>query len=528
MIRCHLIQLTRNRSGQLTRTGRLVSGEELTVGRASDSSIHLPDPRANLLCAVIGRAEDGRLTIDGEGTLLSINESYEHSAVLAPGMRIQIGPYALEIEQLEGNDADLTLTVELVHPLLEAQAASSKAVPRTLAEAGCSRRRLAYWLAGLVAVLFLAWPLAQSLFPKVGLHDWSAAQWWNPGAMSPGHHAFAGNCLQCHAVAFRGVSNSACLKCHAGTGDHIRSAAVEKHVLGGMACTECHREHQNGRLVAKQGDATCIACHADLKARYPGTRLPDVRDFSSHPEFRLAIRTGQSPQDVHRATQLGAGSTAAHENSGLKFPHEQHVGLVQIPGSLFDVKDLKCVNCHVPAEGGLGFQPLKMKAMCYDCHQGQLEYTREGADLKFPHGSPEAVNSMLHDYYATLALKQGKSPDWVQSQMTAAVQSLSQTGGCAFCHFPRPEKDDSTRLHVPAPVFTAHWFPAARFPHAQHRSQACAACHDVEHSTSSTDVLIPPMKSCKQCHAGRQSEAKRISTRCIDCHAFHAVEKNAP
>ena len=39
-------------------------------------------------------------------------------------------------------------------------------------------------------------------------------------------------------------------------------------------------------------------------------------------------------------------------------------------------------------------------------------------------------------------------------------------------------------------------------------------------SNKSSDVLIPSIKVCRDCHAGERSTSLLAST-CIDCHRFH-------
>ena len=84
MIRCLLVHISRNRRGQPIREDRLISGDILRIGRGSDCKIHLPDPRVNLNHAVIKNADDGKLYMEGEGTTLNINGSFEHAPSSAP------------------------------------------------------------------------------------------------------------------------------------------------------------------------------------------------------------------------------------------------------------------------------------------------------------------------------------------------------------------------------------------------------------------------------------------------------------
>jgi predicted CXXCH cytochrome family protein len=71
------------------------------------------------------------------------------------------------------------------------------------------------------------------------------------------------------------------------------------------------------------------------------------------------------------------------------------------------------------------------------------------------------------------------------------------------------------------------YFSGARFNHRQHAIQknllgdeACVSCHNARSSTHSTDVMIPDVDRCLQCHAQRQ-EKDKVTTQCVSCHTYH-------
>ena len=48
----------------------------------------------------------------------------------------------------------------------------------------------------------------------------------------------------------------------------------------------------------------------------------------------------------------------------------------------------------------------------------------------------------------------------------------------------------------------------------------CNDCHKAAESKAATDLLIPDLTNCRQCHAGESGGSKVAST-CIACHRYH-------
>jgi hypothetical protein len=394
-----------------------------------------------------------------------------------------------------------------------------------------SKRRLSYWLAGIILAVFLAAPLLTALNPAVrsavAHSPLAPTRLWNPGVVSPGHSAFGSQCIKCHEAPFRPVRNEACLSCHAETGLHLADAVVDKHVFKASRCTECHWDHQNSRPIAMQGAGECVVCHGDIKAKHVDAEIADIRDFASdHPDFRLAFKTGISAADVKRVVQTDTGNLVEH--SGLKFPHDMHVGLVEVPWDRGTIKEMQCADCHQAEQGGMHFKPITMQQHCFSCHQEQLDFALAPAGRRLPHGSETALSNTLRDFYAGLAFQQKKSPAWVDGQLDKAIKALSEGGGCDFCHTVQPGKEGGNLLKITPIRLTQDWFPAARFPHDRHATFNCIECHKVEQSSQSTDVSIPAIQSCRQCHTGSHPARGKVSSSCISCHDFHAAKTKSP
>ena len=64
------------------------------------------------------------------------------------------------------------------------------------------------------------------------------------------------------------------------------------------------------------------------------------------------------------------------------------------------------------------------------------------------------------------------------------------------------------------------WYGEAKFTHARHSTMDCKDCHAAATSSSATDLLIPDLANCRQCHSGADGGSKVAST-CVACHRYH-------
>jgi predicted CXXCH cytochrome family protein len=77
---------------------------------------------------------------------------------------------------------------------------------------------------------------------------------------------------------------------------------------------------------------------------------------------------------------------------------------------------------------------------------------------------------------------------------------------------------------------TAEWMPKAHFDHARHATSLseCDSCHEASKSHEASDVLMPRIAACRECHGGTgdlHTADNRVASTCMLCHSFH-VETN--
>jgi hypothetical protein len=99
----------------------------------------------------------------------------------------------------------------------------------------------------------------------------------------------------------------------------------------------------------------------------------------------------------------------------------------------------------------------------------------------------------------------------------AKVKELLQDKrqGCPFCHTVQPAEPLPTIVPPKIPI---RWQPHASFDHRAHRPLACAACHEAaRQSEDTTDVLLPKLQVCRECHRGGGG----ARAGCVECHLYH-------
>lgn len=543
MIRCLLIQVTRNRRGKALREERTVAGDPLRIGRGAECPVHLPDPRVSLHHASLRRGDDGQLYLEGEGSTLNVDGSFEQRLRLCNGLQVMIGPYRLEVEPA-GDGHDVALAVELVQPLPDDRERLAAASQTSLAQTGLSKRRTALWLGAMLLLIFLALPVLYALSPAVRMATahlpFRLDQSWDPGPLSAGHRGFGDDCRQCHQVPFVQVRDQACTACHQGIGPHVADASLQAAVFGDRRCADCHRDHKGADGLALGDPSQCVDCHGNLQAQAAQSALPDIHDFGrDHPPFRLSLRGSDGRTQRVRQDD----PAAAVERSGLKFPHDVHLAAAGVESPQGTVQ-LACADCHVPDQAGVRFQPVSMKVHCADCHR--LDFEPAVTTRLVPHGDPRAVMTTLREFYSAISLGETpidvitvdglmRRPDgnagaperqraarWVEDKTQAVARELFEARVCQTCHTVAHDASVPEAPWTVAPVaITGHWLPGARFDHASHGSFDCAGCHAVAQSTDSRDIAIPALADCRQCHAGESPARNQLASSCATCHDFH-------
>lgn len=574
MIRCTIVEITSQTDEAASRSARATVSEILTLGRGAACKIYLPDPRVRLEHASMERAEDGYLYMAGCGGTVQVDGEPQERVRVAVGQRLVIGPFEFLVDKLDhGPDvAQVLLTLNFSHkPATPAQ--SESAPTHSGLRRSLLNLRSLSWLAAFLATVFLlTLPLWQAYQPKPLLHSTQESQLdvaWNPGPLSSAHQSMGKQCKHCHVTPFERVQDSACASCHKNSGPHIRgNASLQQQAFSEQRCASCHREHQGEDGMKKIDALSCEGCHQNVKAHAPLTTLPNVGDFGQdHPAFRLSMRvsTPNSPP-VRRLHNAGL-----KENSGLKFPHDQHLSPQGIKSPNGPIASggrvvMECNNCHRLDSAKVRYQPIQMERDCAGCHR--LGVDAQSPSRLLPHAQPQAVLKALQDQFSALALERHPSQvvtvntllqgpqiqptapvslsaaRWVSEKTQTAAKDLFENpnGSCQTCHTisrvadTAPTAPTGSASWTVTPVLSNdHWLPVSLFSHAQHSNAKCTSCHGASTSKSSSDILIPTITTCRNCHTGTRahiqslnlSRQDKVVSQCSTCHGFHAPTVHA-
>lgn len=543
-----------------------IAAARISIGRNAENEIHLADLAVDPAHAVLEDMGGGHLRAAASGTLgfaLDGRTVREAEIDARTGAELRFGSFRL-ILSLDSDGTPLITTRQVE----ETEGADEKS-GFSVASLMPSKRWMSWALAAVVLLAFLMAPLISNLTSDTAPADGKVMAagagpdrvWgdkaWSSGKLSLAHHSLEQNCTACHVKPFEPVQDKTCLTCHEDVHDHARPDRLANargefglgdRVLwsvadmfgkpGPGACSDCHTEHEGAGKMEPTSQQFCADCHTSLDQRLTDTTLGNASDFGKlHPQFRPAI-----PQTIGSARLTRVSLDAnPREASGLQFPHKLHVdpagGVAKMASTLgtergYRAGGLECQDCHQKTPDGVRFQPIEMERDCGACHS--LAYDQVGGIVrKLRHGD---VNQMIADLSATRIgaapiVSGRKRPGEyanggayyasfrpVGGGSTLAARALSRDGICGECHLP-----DLTggRFGVMPVTLVDRFMGHGWFDHDDHKQEKCTSCHLAEKSTTSADLLLPDLKSCRTCHEGESATKAEVPSSCAMCHSYH-------
>jgi hypothetical protein len=368
-------------------------------------------------------------------------------------------------------------------------------------------------LSGVFVIVGLAW---------LGWHAVAGSpKPYNAGPLAHAHALLGQKCSACHvslASYQKSATDQACLACHDGPVHHADQTFTP-------VCSNCHVEHQGALRLASTSDRACTQCHADLKTTRGESKFAsNIGGFDgSHPEFAV-LRNGYR--------DLGT----------IKFNHQVHLK-EDLRGPNGPVQ-LKCADCHQPSDASdrAYMTPVNYESHCASCHT--LQFDRRFTESA-PHKEPKVVyDFVLAKLTAYIAAHPAEIPlvdepdkrlpsrppqpparnaaEWVEQRMMDA-QLLLWRKSCKECHRMSYPNGPDALPAVAKAMLTTRWLPHAEFDHKAHQMVQCASCHaKAADSRETSDVLIPGVQTCRQCHRAGKDEAE---ARCFECHQYHDWSK---
>jgi hypothetical protein len=260
-----------------------------------------------------------------------------------------------------------------------------------------------------------------------------------------------------------------------GPNGEIYVHALHADKLGSLECSLCHTAVRAGSVeLQRPGHDQCIACHAD--------------DFDNN-----YAKARQSLCGVcHTPT-----TTTAHSKTDLQ-PFPRYRGTRAL---LFQFSHARHVDQQGRKDLATGF-----RADCTFCHK----FDEQGIFAKFPG----------HTECAACHSQPGVTP-----QLTPALDAT----GCVGCHTPQeienPGFTENRRLVTQTVVSGKYvdikFTHIAHFAAKQRFNLDCTTCHyAIPRSTSLSDLALPKMVDCVQCHdTSKSMPAEFRMSNCKTCHA---------
>jgi hypothetical protein len=385
-------------------------------------------------------------------------------------------------------------------------------------------------------------------------------------------------CMSCHAApkhheAAEPSEVKACAGCHR---DHQgRDFSLVR--LPDSDCTSCHKDLQttNKKVAGSRVFAEAITRfdkdHPDFGTFLKGSTLKDLGrlkfNHARHLRPGIVAKLGDTPYTV------------------AQIPLAAERPRYQADGQPTDPVQLNCASCHkldssevqgssnpaiasatLPSRSpGRYYLPATFENSCRACHV--LTFDPAMVDVEAPHGiQPDRVVAFLNRTYDSRTLAEYPAildvyvppvrlpgalpvPEKAKKRRDEAVKMAlaylfpqeGATGAdpsgnrssCLECHYDGKAETNGIPNRIEPTKVPEIWLTHARFDHTAHRGVSCQDCHaGASRSETATDVLIPKIDNCLQCHApakGRgwfgSSPAPSTggaSFDCTECHRYHS------
>ena len=355
--------------------------------------------------------------------------------------------------------------------------------------------------------------------------------------------------------------DASCLTCHAKQSFH------QANLMRETSCTVCHAEHKGAGAMARVDTQHCADCHGDTvqmaHAAVQGRTMP-AAIFEQPPMPGVAVFARARPADgftqvIHSFPkdhpEFGVNLAGVKDRDTLAFNHARHLS-GDIP--MLNGKPLECASCHQPDTGGAFMQRITFEKNCRACHS--LQFDERNPGMQLPHGDAAYVRAYLRslpaqysDYASAKLGITGKNElqHYVDQQMQA-LRDRMQTGeqlerqvfftdgkggpvvgmagndvsarakfaGCAYCH-EVVARGTSVPVITP-PLMPDRWMPHAQFNHGAHTQVHCTSCHEAVQSKLTSDVIMPKLQSCVECHGPKGG----VNSSCTECHHYHNTPPN--
>lgn len=532
--------------------GTLFETTEFTIGSAPDQHLQIPHADVEPHHAIVRTTPNGRLLLNALNSKgVVVNGRRETRVLLGVNDTLQLGDTTVKVQGPSSTAQCVLWVTDPYAPDDTSPSGSAHAVIQP-------RFSISFWSWTLtvgVAAIFLLIPMGTFMAPSVRklLRSTPLAPsdaLWSSGPLHATHRFIGNDCTACHAHPFERVRNTECEKCHADVQHHVDIRSSDVALFDKERCAACHFEHKEPATLVLRDQRLCTDCHARMDKLKSQAQVQNAANFGSdHPDFRLAVLREEQIVAPGRWVPQWLDSTnpaTFKEVSHLKFSHVQHLnpkGLKSPTGE----RVLQCADCHRPNSSGREMMPIRMEVQCSGCHT--LHFDEHDPASGVPHGDLPRMFRVLREHFSRQYLdstgtpaqalgglrrpgsearqmsldEQRRARDWADTESLKMARELLEKRVCVDCHDVTHVVGNSgfDQWRVAPVRLTQNWMPRARFNHAAHITQACTACHGgAEQSKVSSDILMPTIAKCRECH-GDANDSNKLSSDCVMCHRFH-------
>ena len=544
-------------------------GNVITIGRGTDQTIQIADMSLPLLHSKITSSGRDLILTVTDGKSFAVNGQTAKKQSLIDGDVVEISGHKLKISAGE-NGFDYLIDVELDSDQITEL---KSRFPAGLKQIKAPRRQFTWALFLLLLGIGLVIPAVGLYVGMDKIRDIPLVPddgVWLTGELHQTHAFMEDDCTLCHTEAFTQTKDEDCLACHQSVNHHFDTEIFGTDYEIGNDCADCHKEHSATDSITRTDQAGCTSCHSDMdKAGFDSELRPATDFLDDHPSFMLSMHEWEASEGWQN-TRVALSTDGIQENSNLIFPHDVHMSEEGIDG-MQGVEILSCSDCHEPEKGGMQMKAVTMEQHCSDCHQ--LTFDLDRPDRVVPHGSPPDLMRTLREYYAyqflngdneaeapkqaggiaSPSVREARRPGrvarpkvisdmivnanadssatmteqanaYIDARVAQAASSLFEKQTCTICHEISKSGDSAVPWEVKPVKLNEDWMPLAEFSHGSHESMQCSGCHDAVNSTESSDVLMPDITSCRDCHGGEDS-TNLLQSNCVTCHEFHLEDQ---
>lgn len=259
-----------------------------------------------------------------------------------------------------------------------------------------------------------------------------------------------------------------------------------------VGCTDCHQtDKERAYMVPISFDAHCVACHeGDVKSPKPEllaeSKIKKLEDLD--PAVRAMVFFDRDEKGIPKPNDKGEFVITS-----LKLHGDPHAISGKVGRVLWD---------H------------------YERNEGKVLAFKEV--VKKVRKGPKVVEETVNE----LAPYEGPKEAWVADRTRELTKGVVESAtSCKKCHESKPEdkiqfkiavSDKGLLPVVQRPEIPIAWLTKSKFNHGVHRVVTCVSCHLKMDSVQTTDVLLPDVKNCQECH--KQGGAR---AGCMECHVYH-------